>query len=64
MSAYYPTPIGYFRDRVNVKKVQRVENGRGGWTETENDIGTFWAFLEPASVLLSKVFCRTDNKRL
>jgi SPP1 family predicted phage head-tail adaptor len=47
MGAYYPTPIGYFRDRVNVKKVQRVENGRGGWTETENDIGTFWAFLEP-----------------
>jgi SPP1 family predicted phage head-tail adaptor len=48
----YPDPkpnIGYFRDRVDVKKVVRVENGRGGWTDREDDIGTFWAYAQPLS---------------
>lgn len=41
--------IGYFKDRVNVKFVQNVDNGRGGWTELENDVGTYWAYLVPMS---------------
>jgi SPP1 family predicted phage head-tail adaptor len=42
-------PIGYFRDRVQVNKVTRVDNGRGGWLETETELGTYWAYLEPLS---------------
>ena len=41
--------IGYFKDRVNVKFAQNVSNDRGGWTQTENDVGTYWAYLEPMS---------------
>ena len=41
--------LGYFKDRVSVKFVQNTDNGRGGWTHSETDIGTYWAYLEPLS---------------
>lgn len=48
----YPDPqpnIGYFRDRVDVKRATRVDNGRGGWTDTEDEIGSYWAYCQPLS---------------
>jgi SPP1 family predicted phage head-tail adaptor len=47
---YVPIPsIGYFRDRITVNKVTKVDNGRGGWTETESEVGEYWGYLEPLS---------------
>jgi SPP1 family predicted phage head-tail adaptor len=34
--------IGAMRDRINVDFVQKVSNGRGGWTFTLIDQGIFW----------------------
>lgn len=48
----YPQPnpnIGYFRDRIDVKRITQVDNGRGGWTQREDDVGSFWAQIMPVS---------------
>lgn len=38
--------IGQMKDRVTAKTLQKVTNGRGGWTLQEVLIGTFWANIE------------------
>lgn len=41
--------IGYFRDRIQVKRIVLVDNGRGGWTQREDDVGSFWGQIIPMS---------------
>jgi SPP1 family predicted phage head-tail adaptor len=41
--------IGKMKDRVTAKKLQKISNGRGGWTHQEIDIGEFWAEIEALS---------------
>lgn len=41
--------IGQMKDRINVKFNKKEDNGRGGWTLTELDMGTFWGEIRPAS---------------
>lgn len=41
---------GYLDKRVEVTKIQRVFDGRGGYTNKEVVLGTFWAALMPLSV--------------
>ncbi|MHA1302191.1 MAG: phage head closure protein [Candidatus Heimdallarchaeaceae archaeon] len=39
--------IGLLRHRINIKKKTKVPDGRGGWKQGYQDLGTFWAGVYP-----------------
>ncbi len=41
---------GYLDKRVTVTNVQKVFDGRGGWTNKEVAVGEFWAAIFPLNV--------------
>lgn len=41
---------GYLDKRVTVTKMEKVFDGRGGYTNKEVNLGEFWAELQPISV--------------
>jgi SPP1 family predicted phage head-tail adaptor len=34
--------IGQLKYRAKIEKLQKVDNGRGGWTTTPQDLGEIW----------------------
>jgi SPP1 family predicted phage head-tail adaptor len=41
--------IGYLKNRVQVKKLLKLPNGRGGFETSEIDLGEKWAAIMPLS---------------
>jgi SPP1 family predicted phage head-tail adaptor len=41
---------GYLDKRVSVTKVEKVFDGRGGYTNRETPLGEFWAAMLPLSI--------------
>lgn len=41
---------GSFDKRVTFSKTQKVFDGRGGWTEKETALGSFWVAVNPVTV--------------
>jgi SPP1 family predicted phage head-tail adaptor len=41
--------IGKMKDRLHFYFLKKVDNGRGGWTTTEEDRGEFWGYIESLS---------------
>lgn len=42
---------GYLDKRVKVTSIQKVFNGRGGWTQKEVTLGEYWAAVFPLNVV-------------
>lgn len=41
--------IGQMKERLSIKFVDKVSNGRGGWIDEEIDRGTVWAEIKELS---------------
>lgn len=54
--------IGAMKDRLTVKTMQRIDNGRGGWTTKEIDLGTYWGEIVPLSTRQMIQFRQADQE--
>lgn len=51
---------GFLDKRVTVTTIQKVFDGRGGWTNKEVPLGTFWATVDPLSVYEQQQYSQLD----
>ena len=54
--------IGAMKDRLSVKTIQRIDNGRGGWTDKEIDLGVYWGEIIPMSTRERLQFRQADKE--
>ena len=52
---------GFLDQRVTVTAIQRVFDGRGGWTNKEVTVGTFWAAVMPLTVYEQSQYSALDT---
>ena len=54
--------IGAMKDRLSVKTEKRTDNGRGGWTIDEVDLGIYWGEIIPMSTRERLQFRQADKE--